>query len=115
VGIQAEFHYETNWPSFSAMLAQGKFPIFLYAWSADVPHPDNFLFKLFYSRSPRNFTVTRTQWWMTSSSSQKERDLQRQTDLYRQAEQVCSMTLQSFRSGTTPTSDSFSRTSEAWR
>jgi ABC-type transport system substrate-binding protein len=89
VGIQAEFHYETNWPSFSAMLAQGKFPIFLYAWSADVPHPDNFLFKLFYSRSPRNFTGYSNQ---TVDDlllqAKRERDLQRQTDLYRQAEQV---------------------------
>lgn len=89
VGIQAEFHYETNWPSFSARLAQGQFPIFLYAWSADVPHPDNFLFKLFYSRSPRNFTGFSNQ---TVDDlllqAKRERDLQRQTDLYRQAEQV---------------------------
>ena len=89
VGIHAEFHYETNWPSFSAMLAQGKFPIFLYAWSADVPHPDNFLFKLFYSRSPRNFTGYSNQ--VVDDlllQAKRERDLQRQTDLYRQAEQV---------------------------
>jgi peptide/nickel transport system substrate-binding protein len=89
VGIQAEFHYETNWPSFSAMLAQGKFPIFLYAWSADVPHPDNFLFKLFYSRSPRNFTGYSNQAVDDLLlQARRERDLQRQTDLYRQAEQV---------------------------
>src|SRR5262245_9770674 len=31
VGIQTEFHYEANWPAFSAMLGQGKFPMFLYA------------------------------------------------------------------------------------
>jgi oligopeptide transport system substrate-binding protein len=89
VGIHAEFHYETNWPSFSAMLAQGKFPIFLYAWSADVPHPDNFLFKLFYSRSPRNFTGYSNQ--VVDDlllQAKRERDLQRQTDLYRQTEQV---------------------------
>ena len=89
VGIQAEFHYETNWPSFSAMLAQGKFPIFLYAWSADVPHPDNFLFKLFYSRSPRNFTgYSNPVVDDLLLQAKRERDLQRQTDLYRQAEQV---------------------------
>jgi oligopeptide transport system substrate-binding protein len=89
VGIQAEFHYETNWPSFSARLAQGQFPIFLYAWSADVPHPDNFLFKLFYSRSPRNFTGYSNQ-TVDDLLFQAKRgtDLQRQTDLYRQAEQV---------------------------
>jgi oligopeptide transport system substrate-binding protein len=89
VGIHAEFHYETNWPSFSARLAQGQFPIFLYAWSADVPHPDNFLFKLFYSRSPRNFTGYSNQAVDDLLlQAKRERDLQRQTDLYRQAEQV---------------------------
>jgi ABC-type oligopeptide transport system substrate-binding subunit len=30
--------------------------MFVYAWYADVPDPDNFLFKLFHSRSPRNLT-----------------------------------------------------------
>jgi len=89
VGIQAEFHYETNWPSFSGMLAQGKFPIFLYAWFADVPHPDNFLFKLFYSRSPRNFTGYSNQAVDDLLlQAKRERDLQRQTDLYRRAERL---------------------------
>ena len=89
VGIQAEFHYETNWPSFSGMLAQGKFPMFLYAWFADVPHPDNFLFKLFYSRSPRNFTGYSNR--VVDDlllQAKSERDLPRQMDLYRQAERL---------------------------
>ena len=55
VGIQVEFQYNTNWPAFSRMVDEGKLPIFLYAWYADVPDPDNFLAKLFHSRSPRNF------------------------------------------------------------
>jgi len=89
VGIQAEFHYETNWPSFSAMLTQGKFPMFLYAWFADVPHPDNFLFKLFHSRSPRNFTAhSNPVVDELLLEAKRERDLPRQTGLYRQAEQL---------------------------
>jgi peptide/nickel transport system substrate-binding protein len=89
VGVRAEFHHETNWPSFSAALAEGKFPIFLYAWFADVPHPDNFLFKLFYSRSPRNFTgYANPAVDELLLQAKKERDLQRQMDLYRHAEQL---------------------------
>ncbi|HXJ84327.1 MAG TPA: ABC transporter substrate-binding protein [Candidatus Methylomirabilis sp.] len=89
VGIQAEFHYETNWPTFSALLAQGKFPMFLYAWFADVPHPDNFLFKLFFSRSPRNFTgyANRTVDELLLQAK-AESDLPKQTELYRQAERL---------------------------
>jgi len=89
VGVEAEFHYETDWPLFSAMLTRGKFPMFLYAWFADVPHPDNFLFKLFYSRSPRNFTAHANP--LVDElllDAKKERDLPRQTALYRQAEQL---------------------------
>jgi oligopeptide transport system substrate-binding protein len=89
VGIPAEFHYQTNWPTFSASLGQGKFPTFLYAWFADVPHPDNFLFKLFYSRSPRNFTgyASRAVDDLLLQAK-RERDLQRQMEIYRQAERL---------------------------
>src|SRR5262249_12620982 len=55
VGIHPEFHYLTDWPAFSKMMTEEKLPVFLRAWFADVPDPDNFLFKLFYSRSPRNY------------------------------------------------------------
>src|SRR5262249_21074113 len=87
VGVEAEFHYETSWPTFSSLLAQNKFPVFLYAWSADVPHPDNFLFKLFYSRSPRNFTgYSNRAVDELLMQAKRETDLTRQMDLYRQAE-----------------------------
>jgi len=56
VGIQAEFKYLRDWPAFSKALAEGRLPVFLYAWYADVPDPDNFLTKLFHSKSPRNYT-----------------------------------------------------------
>jgi oligopeptide transport system substrate-binding protein len=55
IGLRPEFHYLTDWPAFSRQMEERKFPIFLRAWNADVPDPDNFLFKLFYSRSPRNY------------------------------------------------------------
>ena len=55
VGIRAAFSYLTDWPAFSRQLSEAKMPAFVYAWYADVPHPDNFLSTLFHSRSPRNF------------------------------------------------------------
>src|SRR4029450_14110924 len=56
VGVQAEFKYVTDWPQFSRLLAEGRFSIFQYAWFADLPDPDTFLYRLFHSKSPRNYT-----------------------------------------------------------
>jgi oligopeptide transport system substrate-binding protein len=56
VGIQLELHYHTDWPSFNSQVYEGKFPIFRYSWTADVPEPDNFLYRLFHSQSRNNFT-----------------------------------------------------------
>ena len=33
VGVPLEIRYETDWPTFSRMLADGKLPFFLQAWS----------------------------------------------------------------------------------
>lgn len=89
VGIRAEFHYQTDWPSFSKMLGEGKLPVFLYAWFADVPDPDNFLTKLFHSQGPRNFfgyTNPAVDGLLLQARS--ERDLRRGVELYRRAEQL---------------------------
>ena len=89
MGVKTEFHYETDWPTFSALLTQDKFPVFLYAWFADVPHPDNFLFKLFHSSSPRNFTGYSNQAVDDLLlRAKQERDVPHQMDLYRQVEQL---------------------------
>jgi oligopeptide transport system substrate-binding protein len=89
VGIKAAFHYETDWPTFSQMLADGKLPIFLYVWYADVPDPDNFLFKLFHSRSPRNiFGYANPTVDDLLTGARAERDLHRRLELYRRAEQL---------------------------
>jgi len=89
VGIVAEVHYLTNWPAFSKMLDEGMLPVFLYAWHADVPDPDNFLTKLFHSRGSRNFfgyANPVVDDLLTSARSVS--DLQRRVELYRKAEQV---------------------------
>ncbi|OLC34560.1 MAG: hypothetical protein AUH81_12205 [Candidatus Rokubacteria bacterium 13_1_40CM_4_69_5] len=89
VGVQAEFRYLTDWPAFSRALADGRLPVFLYAWYADVPDPDNFLFKLFHSKSLRNFfgyanPVVDGLLVAARGTS----DPQRRVDLYRRAEQL---------------------------
>ncbi len=56
VGIRVEFHYNTNWPAFNAQAYEGKLPVFRYGWVADVPEPENFLYRLFHSRSQNNMT-----------------------------------------------------------
>src|SRR5262249_13936004 len=88
VGVRAEFHYLTDWPAFRKGLAERQFPVFLHAWYADVPDPDNFLGKLFHSKSSRNFfgyanaTVDEL-----LDKARAEQDLTRRAELYRQAEE----------------------------
>ena len=89
VGVEAQFQYLTDWPAFSKMLAEGKLPVFLYAWFADVPDPDNFLFQLFHSRSPRNFTrYASPAVDELLLQARRATDLSRRTELYRQVEQM---------------------------
>ncbi|MFY9589120.1 MAG: ABC transporter substrate-binding protein [Actinomycetota bacterium] len=89
VGVQAEFHYQTDWPSFSRLLAEHRMPVFLYAWYADVPDPDNFLFKLFHSQSSRNFTgYASPRVDALLVRARNEPDVPRRVELYRRAEQA---------------------------
>jgi ABC-type oligopeptide transport system substrate-binding subunit len=81
--------YETDWPTFTRALGERKYPMFVYAWHADVPDPDNFLYKLFYSKSARNLTQ-----YVNPIvddlllRAREESDLGRRIDLYRRAEQI---------------------------
>jgi peptide/nickel transport system substrate-binding protein/oligopeptide transport system substrate-binding protein len=89
VGIKAGYKYETDWPAFSRRLADGQAQMFLYSWNADFPDPDNFLFLLFHSRSPRNYTgYANPQVDQLLLTARHERDPQRRVELYRKAEQV---------------------------
>jgi len=89
VGVRAEFHYQTDWPAFSKLLNDGQLPVFLYAWFADVPDPDNFLYKLFYSRSPRNFFgYANPAVDDLLLRARREGDMARRVELYRRAEEL---------------------------
>jgi oligopeptide transport system substrate-binding protein len=89
VGIAAEIHYHANWSSFSKMVEEGKLPVFLWAWYADVPDPDDFLTKLFHSRSSRNvFGYANPEVDGLVASAGSATDVQRRVELYRRAEQA---------------------------
>src|SRR5438445_14938 len=89
VGVKVEVRYLTDWPAFSRQLDEGRLPMFLYGWYADVPDPDNFLFKLFHSKSPRNFFgYANPAVDEMLVHARAERDLFRRVDLYRRAEQM---------------------------
>ncbi len=89
MGIEAQVSYQTDWPTYSKLLDEGKLPVFAYAWYADVPDPDNFLFKLFHSTSPRNFFRYSSP--MVDDvlvAARNAPDIQRRVELYQQAEQL---------------------------
>jgi len=89
VGIRADFHYQTDWPTFLKMLSERRAPAFLHAWHADVPDPDNFLHLLFHSQSPRNYMgYSNPNVDNLLQQARVERDISRRVDLYRRAEQL---------------------------
>jgi len=89
VGIRAEFHYLTDWPVFSKQMAEQKLPAFLRAWNADVPDPENFLYKLFYSKSSRNYYgYANPAVDALLLQARAELDPARRVELYRRAEEL---------------------------
>jgi oligopeptide transport system substrate-binding protein len=56
LGVQADIRFASDWPTYKALLEQGKLPMFRLVWYADIPDPDNFLSPLLYSSSPTNRT-----------------------------------------------------------
>jgi peptide/nickel transport system substrate-binding protein len=59
VGVQVDIHFAPDWPTYRAMLEQGKLPMFRLVWYADIPDPDNFLSPLLHSTSLTNRTFYR--------------------------------------------------------
>lgn len=89
VGVRVDVQYLTDWSAFSRRLTEGTSPIFLYAWFADVPDPENFLPRLFHSKSSRNFFgYTNATVDGLFARAGGESDPQRRVDLYRRAEKL---------------------------
>ncbi len=89
VGIRTEIKYDTDWPSFSKQLGEGRLPMFLYAWHADAPDPDSFLFPLFHSRSVRNVTgYANPAVDQLLIQARREADPTRRIEIYRRIEPI---------------------------
>jgi ABC-type transport system substrate-binding protein len=71
------------------MLRTNKTPVFIHAWYADFPDPDNFLGPLFYSKGNYNFTgyhhptVDRL-----LDQARAERDYLKRMEMYRNVEEI---------------------------
>jgi oligopeptide transport system substrate-binding protein len=89
VGITADFRYNTDWPSFSRAMSERKLPIYLRAWFADVPDPENFLVKLFHSASPFNYMGYANPAVDTLlDKARAEQDVPQRVEAYRRAEEM---------------------------
>lgn len=55
LGLSVEIKYITDWGRFEDYLKSDAVQIYRYAWFADMPEPDNFLYSLFGADSPANF------------------------------------------------------------
>ncbi len=89
IGVPATIEYLTDWPTFARLLEETRLPVFLHGWYADVPDPDNFLFKLFYSRNPRNFFgYANPVVDDLLTQARAESDVIRRIALYRKAEEL---------------------------
>jgi ABC-type transport system substrate-binding protein len=55
LGIKVRLKYITDWDKFETYLRSDAVQLYRYAWSADMPDPDSFLYSLFASESPTNF------------------------------------------------------------
>jgi ABC-type transport system substrate-binding protein len=56
IGLKVDIKFITDWGEFKHYIQSDAVQIYRYAWMADMPDPDSFLFPLFASGSPANFT-----------------------------------------------------------
>jgi peptide/nickel transport system substrate-binding protein/oligopeptide transport system substrate-binding protein len=89
LGVQVELQDFDDWPTFQGALQRGQLQMFRYAWYADYPDPDNFLYALFHSSSNGNYFHYRNpQVDQLLDEARRETDDLRRVKLYREAEQL---------------------------
>jgi peptide/nickel transport system substrate-binding protein/oligopeptide transport system substrate-binding protein len=89
IGITLNIKYETHWPKFHELLSLRKVPMFMYAWYADFPDPDNFLDILFHSKSRSNFMAYHNKEVdRLLNHAKTERDYLKRMEMYRRVEEI---------------------------
>jgi peptide/nickel transport system substrate-binding protein/oligopeptide transport system substrate-binding protein len=87
IGIRVELHTTESWKQFTGLLGKRPRAMYRYAWYADFPDPDNFLFVLFHSQSANNFAnYSNPEVDRLLEQAQREVDDLKRLQLYRQAE-----------------------------
>jgi peptide/nickel transport system substrate-binding protein/oligopeptide transport system substrate-binding protein len=89
IGVTIHLKYAPDWATFLDMLTQGKAPMYRYAWYADFPDPDNFLYVLLYSNSANNYARYKNpQVDALLIQARAEIDYLERIKLYREAEKI---------------------------
>lgn len=90
IGLTVELHSDKSWQDFETrMLRKQPNAMYRYAWYADFPDPDNFLFVLFHSQGAHNNTnYNNPQVDRLLEEARSERDELQRLELYRKAEQL---------------------------
>jgi oligopeptide transport system substrate-binding protein len=89
IGVHVDLHFAPDWPTYRAMLEQGKLPMFRLVWYADIPDPDNVLSPLLHSTSPTNRTFYRNpQVDQLLEQARRELDEAQRIALYREVERI---------------------------
>jgi len=87
--VKVEVLFAANWPAYKKMLEQGELPMFLLAWHADIPDPDNMLSPLLHSTSPTNRTFYRNPVVdQLLEQARQELDYTKRITLYRKVERL---------------------------
>ncbi|MDH3598088.1 MAG: ABC transporter substrate-binding protein [Candidatus Tectomicrobia bacterium] len=87
VGVTVTLHRAKNWPTFKALLTEGKPLMFRLGWHSDIPDPDNFFFPLLYSQSRTNRTFYHNpQLDPMLEAARRETDYLQRIKLYRDIE-----------------------------
>jgi peptide/nickel transport system substrate-binding protein/oligopeptide transport system substrate-binding protein len=88
-GININIRYETQWPKFQEILSSKEAPMFMYAWYADFPDPDNFIGTLFHSKSRSNYTnYHNPEVDHLLDLARIERDYLKRMEMYRKIEEI---------------------------